>query len=70
MKPFDIYHADFHWRTRNYPGFFLLIRQNGADWLCCVLKVRPPRRFIFRIVAVIVSAASVNVDVRLKCKTG
>ncbi|HZK81562.1 MAG TPA: hypothetical protein VFC46_10855 [Humisphaera sp.] len=35
MKPFDIYHADFHWRTRNYPGFFLLIRQNGADWLYC-----------------------------------
>ena len=35
MKPFDIYHADFHWRTRNYPGFFLLIRQDGTDWLCC-----------------------------------
>lgn len=36
MKPFDIYHADFHWRTRNYSGFFLLIRQDGTDdWLCC-----------------------------------
>ena len=36
MKPFDIYHADDRWRTRNYPGFFLLIRQDRtADWLCC-----------------------------------
>ena len=38
MKPFDIYHADFFWRTRNYGGFFLLIRQENTDWLCCAIS--------------------------------
>lgn len=38
MKPFDIYHADFQWRTRNYAGFFLLIRQEGTDWLCLAIS--------------------------------
>jgi hypothetical protein len=38
VKPFDIYHADFRWRTRTYSGFFLLIRHVGTDWDCCAIS--------------------------------
>ncbi len=49
MKAFDIYHADFHWRTRSYPGFFLLIRQIGTDWLCCAIASNDDKGEAFEI---------------------
>lgn len=38
MKPFDICHSSHRWRERNYGGFFLLIRQDGPDWLCFAIS--------------------------------
>jgi hypothetical protein len=45
VKPFEIYHADYHWKTRNYPGFFLLIKQHGPDWLCFAISKTPGNAF-------------------------
>lgn len=43
MKPFDIYFADYHWRNRNYGGFYVLIRKDKEDWLCCAIATEDNR---------------------------
>jgi hypothetical protein len=42
VKQFEIYHANYHWKTRDYPGFFLVIRQEGPHWLCLAISSTDP----------------------------